>query len=89
MDLLLHAPILWLVAYVVYHLNPMYDRSNPASDMHYYSYLNCKGREAFEEKKRKDKKAVMLEWDKLQTYVYSTGITALCLIIETAIRLLL
>lgn len=82
MGMLLLALYVWIFSYILYHLNPMCDESDIASPMHYYFFESMKGREAVRKELEKDKETKMIiEWNKIQPYLYPTMIAIFCMLI--------
>lgn len=85
--LILEILYIWVLSYAVFHLNPLNDKSNPFSRLHYFHPENIAGRqklvETLEEEmslKPSDSSRVV-EWPDVWPFIASIGVTALCAII--------
>ena len=80
---------IWLLSYMLFHMNPLNDRTNPLSTMNHFHYENILGREELDrllEVSDPDEKEVVIHWPDVWPYLCPTLITIFCVIIIAIMR---
>lgn len=89
MEMILGILDIWILSYVVFHMNPLNDRTNPLSSLHYFHPGNIAGREELEKLLKAsdpDDKEMVIHWADVWPYLYPSLITILCVIIIMIMR---
>ncbi len=90
--LILEILYIWVLSYAVFHLNPLNDKTNPFSRLHYLHPENIAGRrkraEALENKinLQASDRSHVIAWPDVWPFIAATLVTTLCAVILIIFR---
>jgi hypothetical protein len=79
---------LWMLAFMVFHVNPLNDALNPQSEMNRYHPVNRRIEKRLQEKLREDgiqDEVVTPTWPDIAPWFFATWVSALCLVLRLLI----
>lgn len=84
MELMIVILYIWVISYMIFHMNPLNHRTNPLSEMNHFHNENIQGREELDtllEVSDTCEKEVIIYWADIWPYVSPTLVTILCVFI--------